>query len=283
MICNVTDMSHRWSDLPRPFYTDWPRGRREAAQALWHWHLSLLDVLPPSQNGAGTAYGELFADDQQRALHGEPLRLLREPVWRAAYAACDEHDLSVKLLSDQVGAAQTLMGAVRFETTAALNTFVRRWAAAHARLLAALAGADHTWQIQPVEELGRGFFFVGRLMTLAEDVRHDQVFIPLTDLEQAGVALEQLRAGEIDENMRRLLWKQSIRARDALGQGQSLLRDLPRLQRLRAKRWWHGALEMLNEIERRDYDVWGTRPELSLVRRMQVNLQALFGKAAARS
>jgi len=38
-------------------------------------------------------------------------------------------------------------------------------------LLAGLADATHTWQIRPVDELARGFFFVGRLMTLATRFR----------------------------------------------------------------------------------------------------------------
>ncbi len=276
-------MSHRWSELPRPFYNDWSPRSKEAAHALWTWHLSLLEIQPSSHNGVGSAFGDVFEEDQQHALQGEPLRLLREPVWEAAYAACEQHDLSRKLLADQIGAAHTLLGAVRFEEAASLKTFVRRWAIAHTRLLASLAGANHTWQIETVEELGRGFFFVGRLMTLADDLQHDQLFIPLTDLEQYDITVDQLKAGELDENMRRLLWKQSIRARDALGQGQRLIGELPRLQRFALKRWWHGALEMINETERRDFDVWSERPELSLFRRMQVNLQALFGKAAGRS
>lgn len=276
-------MAHRWSELPRPFYTDWSRSLRDAGQALWQWHLRLLEVQPPSPNGTRTATGAWFDEDQQRALHGEPLRLLREPVWRAAYRVCEEHELSLKLLSDQIGAAKTLMGPVRFDDKQALDVFVRRWAVAHGRLLAGLADATHTWQIRPVDELARGFFFVGRLMTLADDLQRDQLFIPLSDLEQTGVSVEQLRAGDVDEQVRRLLWKQSIRARDALGQGQGIIRELPRRQRFALKRWWHGALEMLSEIDRRDYDVWSEPPELSLFRRMQINLQALFGKAAGRS
>ena len=276
-------MSHRWSELPRPFYNDWSPRLQGAAHALWEWHLSLLEIQPASQNGAGSAYGDVFDDDQQHVIHGEPVQLLRESVWRSAYEACDEHELSVKLLADQIGAAQTLLGTVRFEDAPSLRTFVRRWALSHTRLLAGLAGANHTWQIEPVEELGRGFFFVGRLMSLADDLRRDQLFIPLTDREQAGVTVDQLKAGTMNEKVRRLLWKQSIRARDALGQGQRLIGELPRLQRFALKRWWHGALEMLNEIERRDFDVWSEPLELSLFRRMQVNLQALLGKAAGRS
>lgn len=276
-------MAHRWSELPRPFYNDWSRQLKRDGQALWAWHLGLLEVQSIGPNGTHEAYEGTFEEDQERALHGEPIRLLREPVWRAAYRACEAHELSRKLLADQIGAAKALLGPVRFDDQQSLETFVRRWAVSHTRLLAGLADAAHTWQLRPVDELARGFFFVGRLITLPDDLERDQLFIPLDDLEQTGVTVEQLRAGAVDEGMRRLLWKQSIRARDALAQGQSLIRDLSFRYRYALKRWWHGALETLNVIERRDFDVWSGPPALSLFRRVQVHLQALFGKAAGRT
>ena len=180
-------MSHPWLELPRPFYNDWSWRLKEAGHALWHWHLSLLEVQPITGNGTHESYEQLFEKDQQRALHGEPIHLLREPIWRAAYQVCEEHELSRKLLSDQIGAAKTLLGPLRFEEAQELDVFIRRWAVAHTRLLAGLVDATHTWQIQHVDELARGFFFVGRLMSLADDLERDQLFIPLTDLEQAHV------------------------------------------------------------------------------------------------
>lgn len=278
-----TVMPHRWSELPRPFYDDWSRRLKASGQALWAWHVDLLEVQPIIQNGMRDAPAEVFEADRQRVLAGEPVRLLREPVWRAAYRACEEHGLPRPLLADQIGGAKELLGSIRFEDASALEQFVRCWAVAHTRLLAGLLDVAHTWQLQHVDELARGFFFVGRLMTLAEDLEQDQLFIPLCDLEQTGVRVEQLRAGDVDESMRRLLWKQLIRARDALGQGRPLIRDLSFRYRFVLKRWWHGALEVLNEIERRDFDVWSEPLDLSLFRRTQVNLQALFGKAAGRT
>lgn len=276
-------MPHRWSELPRPFYDDWSWRLKEAGQALWGWHAGLLEVQPIIQNGLRDARDEVFEADRERVLAGEPVRLLREPVWKAAYRACEEHDLPRALLADQIGPAEELLGPLRFDDAGALEEFVRCWAVSHVRLLAGLLDVAHTWQLRQVDELARGFFFVGRLMTLAEDLEQDQLFIPLSDLERAGVSVEQLRAGEVDEAMRRLLWKQLIRARDALGQGRMLIRDLSLRYRFVLKRWWHGALEMLNEIERRDFDVWSEPLDLSLFRRTQVNLQALFGKAAGRA
>lgn len=271
------------ASFPRPLYSGWSSSLSEAAQAFWHWHLSLADAAPVTPNGQDTKMADFFDEERRRAQSGEPMRLLRKPVWEAAYAACERHDLSRNLLAVQVDGARRLQGRVRFADTPDLDGFLQRWAVPLARLLAGLLGFDRKWNLVHVDELGRGFFFVGRLMQLPEDLDADRLFIPEADLEQTGVTLDQLREGRVDENMRKLLWKQSIRARDAMGQGQGLIRDLPLRYRLLLKRWWIAALEMLKEIERRDYDVWTETPELSWLRRAQVNLLTVFGKAATRS
>ena len=82
--------------------------------------------------------------------------------------------------------------------------------------------------------------------------------------------------------MRKVLWRQLVRARDALGQGQSYIRDLERPYRGRSKRVWLGALEVLRTIERREYDVWSKPIHLSGVRRAQLGIYALIGKLAFR-
>ena len=94
---------------------------------------------------------------------------------------------------------------------------------------------------------------------------------------------EQLAEGRVDESMKRLLWKQTIRARNAFALAEPLALELPRRKAGAFKRWWLGALEALHEISRREYDVW-TRPvALSARSRMQVRIQARFGRTAFRS
>lgn len=270
-------------DLPRPFYDDWPGALRPHVQALWDWHSGLLHAQPITSNGQTSVGADFFAEEQERVQAGEALRMLREDVWKPAYRVCYEHDLSRGYLADQIEGVQKLQGRVRFADTPELNTFVRQWIVSHGRLLGGLAGVDQKWNLNKLDELARGFFFVGRLLQLPHDLKRDRLFIPVDNLEQSGVSIEQLRAGTVDDNMRRLLWKQSIRARDAMGQGQSLIPDVPgRRLRFVLKRWWLGALEMLSEVERREYDLWSAPIELSLFRKTQVYLQAFFGKATMR-
>ena len=81
--------------------------------------------------------------------------------------------------------------------------------------------------------------------------------------------------------MRGLLWKESVRIRDALAQGRPLIANLSLRQRFALKRFWVGALELLKELERRDFDLWSRPLNLPFVRRVQVYVQTLLGRSVS--
>ncbi|MFB6248132.1 MAG: phytoene/squalene synthase family protein [Salinibacter sp.] len=270
------------ADLPRPFYDQWSRARRPAAHALWGWHAALANPQLLGRNGTADAPDAFFEEECRRAEAGEPMRILRETVWSDAYAACAKYDLDRRLLGAQVDAARRLYGTTRFETPAALKRFVGRWAVPHGRLLAGLAGIEMSIQLSYADELARGFFHLARLLRLPKDLEEDRLFLPMEMLRQRDVSIDQLRAGRVDDRVQALLWKESVRVRDALAQGRPLIPNLSLRHRFALKRFWVGALELLNDLERRDYDLWDDPPSLSLFRRVQVYLQTVLGRSVSR-
>ncbi len=267
--------SDRSLDLPRPFYEEWWGERRLAAQALWHWHSALAVPSVPS----GSEVGSFFDEERRRAEAGDPLRVMPQEIALNAYEVCQTHDLPLDWLAAQVEAARVLPGSTRFETADRLDTFVRLWAAPHARLLATLAGLTNSVQRSWADELGRGFFYLSRLVTLSAELARDRLFVPLEECRQYDVSVEQLRTGPATEPVQRLLWKQSVRVRDALQRGRSLADDLWFRQRYALRWYWHGALALLDELERRDYDLWSAPVSLSRFRRLEVYLQLVFGRS----
>lgn len=266
-------------ELPRPFYREgYSRHRQEAARALWHWHSRLPDAHAPALDGEDlTAY---FQAEREKVARGEPPKVVDRAIWEAAYEVVEVHDLPAALLAVQVDAARRFQEPMRFATFEELQRFVQQWAAPHGRLLAGLAGLNEKWQRIHVDQLALGLFLVGRLVKLPRDLERDHLYLPLEDLDRAGVSEEQLLAGEIDEAVRGVLWKLSVRARDALAQSQDLIHDLRWRQRGPFKRVWLGGLEVLGEVERRDFDVWSKPVEISFVNRLRIRLQSVFGKSA---
>ena len=270
------------AELPKPFYHDgFPRSKRSSAQALWDFHIALLHPRAPALDGSDLrAY---FLAEREKALRGESLKVVPSETGRAANLACTENDLPAELLARQIEVSHRFTGPIRFAGNQEVNTFIDDYAGSHGRLLAHLADVTGSWQQAYIDELCRGFFWVGRLASLKRDVQRDWVFIPKADLEQNGVTVEQLQAGRIDEKMRRLLWKQTIRAKDAFAQSEQLVSDLQGQYASAFKRWWFGGLEVLNEIVRRDYDVWSEPVRLSRYQRAQARFQARFGRTTFRS
>ncbi|WP_103026484.1 squalene/phytoene synthase family protein [Salinibacter altiplanensis] len=262
------------SDLPRPFHDDWSRRRRPAARALWHWHSALVAPTVPQDRDPES----FFDEERARAEAGTLLCGVPDETASAAYEACETHSLPLDWLGAQVEAARLLAGETRFEQADQLDTFVRLWAVPHARLLAHLADVTNSVQIGWVDELARGFFHLGHLLRLPVDLEHGCLFVPLEELRQYDVSVERLRTGPVSEGARRLLWKQCVRVRDALQRGRALADDLGIRQRYALLRYWHGALALLDELDRRDYDLWSAPIELSRVRRLEVYLLMLFGR-----
>ncbi len=267
--------------LPQPFdETSWSKALKPAAQALWRWHLSLK--MPSMEAMVGAGRQVFFEEESARAEAGQSLRVVPEPVAEAAYAVCRAHKLPLALLAEQVKASARFTGAIQFDSYTELQEFVQQWAGAHARLLARLAGQTGSWQLPAIDELARAYFLTGRLIYLPDDLARDRLFIPLDEMRHASVSMEQLRDGTIDEAMKRLFWKQTVRIRDAFAQGQNLAKDLSGWQRRVFKRWWLGGLYVLADFERRQYDVWSKPVVFSPVKRLQVRIQALVGKTSFR-
>lgn len=268
----------RRSALPTPFYDDpWKPAEREAAQALWAWHTALWQADPPDGQ-----MDSFFRDEAREAEAARPLRSIPEPACSAAYRACTHHQLPLELLAAQVRARRLLSPPVRFDAFAGLRALIHRWAVPHARLLARLAGADRNWQRPHIEALAEAFFLVRTLTELPADLAEGRLFIPVQDCARAGVTDDQLRRGRVDERVKKLLWKQSVRARDAFAQSLPLADDLERRYKGAFKRWWLGGLEALNEVERRGFDVWTSPVTLKPRHRLLVRFQARFGRTTFR-
>lgn len=271
------------TSFPRPFYDQWSRRKRSAAHAVWRWHSALAAVARKPPEEAATSAAVVWEEEQARAEAGTPLRTIPDDVCRDAYAACEAFDLDRSWLAAQVGATREQAGSpVRFKTEADLKQFVGRWAVPHGRLLAGLADITLASRLEYVDELARGFFYLARLLRLPDDLARDRLFLSKEALRRKSVSVEQLRTGPPDEAVQALLWKEGVRIRDALAQGRPLIGHLSLRRRFALKRFWIGALVLLDELDRRDYDLW-TRPlDFSLLRRMQVYLQILFGRSASR-
>ena len=257
----------------RPFEdVPWPKDKASAAAVFWEWRDYLKSLTLPNADAYSDEARRLENGDAPQQLSGS----LVEKIWRVS----QEHKLPIDWFAAPLKASFRLHQPLRFVDAGALKEFLGEWVVPHASLIAKLAGSAHSWQLKQVNELATAFFLTDKLVHLPVELQEERLFIPESDLEQAGVTVEMLRTGDLNENVRKLLWKQAVRVRDAFAQGQPLLKDLDRRYRRPFKRNWLTGLEYVNEIERRKYDLWSSLIELSSRQRFQVGVLSWIGKGA---
>jgi 15-cis-phytoene synthase len=128
-------------------------------------------------------------------------------------------------------------------------------------------------------ECGRAFQLTNILRDLSEDAKMGRIYLPREDLERFRYTPEDLRRGVLDDRFRDLMMFEVIRARDFYRRSLVLHQQLEPAGRpiLSAMLQIYGGL--LQEIERRDYDVFTRRINLSMPRKSLIALKCLLRPA----
>ncbi|MBX2821528.1 MAG: squalene/phytoene synthase family protein [Rhodothermaceae bacterium] len=264
-----------------PFeHVSWPAEKKEAIEVFEQWHDFLANKCRFSSSEEAQ---KAFADVKAQLQNNDDQDLIPSVLLTQVRKAIATHDLPSEWLFGQLDVAHHFYGPVQIKDAKELKSFITRWEAPHAYLSAKLADAAYTWQRKLIDELTMGFFVVDMLLRLPEYLEKGRVFVPLSELEHANVSVQQLKQGERTDAVQRLLWKQTIRARDAFAQGQPLVRELERKYRGTVKKNWLTALEYINEIEKRKYDVWSIPIELSTKQRFQIFVLSVIGRGASKA
>ncbi len=120
------------------------------------------------------------------------------------------------------------------------------------------------------EDLGVAFQLSNFIRDVGEDLRRGRVYLPMEDLELFGVTVEQLNTGVVNSAVRQLLAFQIARTRElyrAAEPGIRLLHPTSQDCIRTAFRLYGGILD---EVERADYAVLGSRVRVGPARRIAV-------------
>jgi len=121
-----------------------------------------------------------------------------------------------------------------------------------------------------------------QLANFWQDVRVDfakgRVYLPQDDMRRFGVTDETIARGTATPEFRALLRHEVDFARGLFQQGLPLIGMVGRDLALDLDLFSRGGLEILNAIERRNFDVLGTRPAISKRIKLLLALRAVSGK-----
>jgi phytoene/squalene synthetase len=122
-----------------------------------------------------------------------------------------------------------------------------------------------------------------QLANFWQDVRVDfskgRVYLPQADMRRFGVSDAMIEQGAATPEFRALLHHEVDFARSLFEQGLPLIRRVNRDLALDLDLFSRGGLEILNAIERTNYDVLSERPAISKTTKLGLALRALSGKA----
>lgn len=210
-----------------------------------------------------------------------------DPVSRAVLDTIRRWQIPVSYFVDFFDSMRMDLTVTGYATYEDLSRYV--WGSAAViglQVLPILGRADESVRWDVLEEhataLGTAFQLTNFLRDVGEDLRRGRVYLPQESLDQFGVDRDRLRRGRVDEPIRNLLAWEIERARGfyrAADPGIELVHPTSR-DCLRAARTLYS--EILDEIERRDYDVFTGRVSVGLRRRADVGLSGLRGSWQAR-
>ncbi len=125
------------------------------------------------------------------------------------------------------------------------------------------------------EQCGTAFQLTNILRDVKEDAERGRVYLPAEDLRKFGYTVEDLRRGVLDERFRKLMGFEAGRAREYYSAARNLL---PLVEETSKPALW-AMIEIyeriLNRIEQRQFNVFGSPIHLAAAEKISIALRAL--------
>ncbi|MFN2560140.1 MAG: phytoene/squalene synthase family protein [Jatrophihabitans sp.] len=210
-----------------------------------------------------------------------------DPVSRAVIDTVQRWQIPTSYFADFLESMRMDLDVTAYETFEDLTRYM--WGSAAViglEMLPILGRADPGTRWDVLEshaiDLGTAFQLTNFLRDVAEDLRRGRVYLPEESLRRFGVDRDRLARGQVDESIRNLLAWEIERARGlyaSAAPGIDLVEASSR-DCLRTATTLYA--DILDEIERADYDVFSGRVQVSVARRAAVGISGLRGALSAR-
>jgi phytoene synthase len=265
-----------------------PPAKRPYVHALYGFarHVDdLVDELSPTLRTAQRA--ERLGDWSANFLADLDWGATSDPVSRAVIDTIRRWQIPTSYFAEFLDTMQMDLTVTSYATYDDLARYM--WGSAAViglQMLPILGRADDSVRWDVLEshaiDLGTAFQLTNFIRDIAEDLRRGRVYLPQESLDQFGVDRDRLARGRVDESIRNLLAWEIERARRLYARaapGIDLVHPTSR-DCLRTAMTLYA--EILDEIERADYDVFTGRVRVSVARRASVGISGLRGAWSAR-
>jgi phytoene synthase len=249
--------------------------KRRAVWAIYAW-CRRTDELVDGPQCDRTSLGTLQDWEMrlEQTFAGHP----RDIYDLALYAASREFPLDIQPFRDMIAGQRMDLCQSRYQTFAELETYCYRVAGTVGLMSLAIMGARQEGEAvrQAAIALGIANQLTNILRDVGEDLRRGRIYLPLEDLTAYSYTVKELQQGVINSAWRRLMRFQIQRARAYFAQAEPGVREL-----CADARWpvWTALMnyrQILDQIERNDYDVFNRRAYVSLAGKLMQVPRALW-------
>ena len=187
-----------------------------------------------------------------------------EPVFIALNDAIHQFSIPTNLLTDLISAFRQDIEKSRYQDFNEVLDYCRRSANPVGRLVLRIFNLDSTDNCTCSDSICTALQLANFWQDLASDCTlRDRIYLPQDELMQFGVRIEQLKAGEFDENIQNLMRMQVARTRSFFIQGVDLPARLPGMLRMEIGLTLMGGMEILKRIQKQNYNTLAHRPVLA--------------------
>ncbi|MGC1276495.1 MAG: phytoene/squalene synthase family protein [Planctomycetaceae bacterium] len=210
------------------------------------------------------------------SLDGERRAESSHPVLPALIDVASRRGVPSQALLDVIDGVAMDLSPVRYETFDELANYCYHVAGAVGICCIHVWGFAGSSAYDRAVDCGLAFQLTNILRDLAEDSRMGRVYLPAEDLDRFGYTPDDISAGIVDDRFRQLMAFQVERSRFYYRRSEPLAGDVSTAGRpvLAAMRSIYGGL--LDEIERRDYDVFRHRVALPRWKKLAMVAQAML-------
>jgi len=248
-----------------------PRAQRRAMCALYAF-MRLTDDLADEPGDLPTKRGNLLRWREQ--LHDCFAGRFSHPLHPALHDAIKRFSIPIGYLDDVIDGVEMDLNPVRFESFAQLYDYCHHVASAVGLACIHIWGFSHDDAKKPAEAAGIALQLTNIIRDLGEDRAAGRVYLPSEDLNRFGCSVEQL--GCVGEPAYRELMAFEVeRARSYYAAAESLSQYLTRTGRAVFQVMLSTYRGILDEIERRGYDVLSSPIRIGRWTKLRLALKAL--------
>src|SRR4051794_4519782 len=224
--------------------------------------------------GASRAAIERWRAEMEAALDGH---FSGHPVWPAFHHTVRRFGIPRQYFREMIAGVASDLEPRRIESFDELYRYCYQVASVVGLTTIHIFGFDTPSALPLAEKCGVAFQLTNILRDIREDAGRERVYLPAEDLARFGVSEDDLRSGNRNEAVLRLLHFEAARARRYYDESRPLLdlihpRSRPSLEALITI-----YSRLLERIEQRNYDVFTTRVRLSAAEKSWILVRALVG------